>query len=535
LHRTLFHVPHSFFDLGLGLGFSFGWLLIGWVVFGVALMVYLVRRNGWTADTRSYLPVLVIIALAMVFLLPMLEEVKDGVVLGLPIRGYGVMVLLGAVSAVGVAVYRGRRMGLDPEVIYSLAFWVFLAGILGARLFFVIEYWNEQFRRPTLWETVKAVFSVTEGGLVVYGSFVGALIAAVVYLRRRKLPLLAMGDLVVPSMMLGLAFGRVGCLLNGCCYGGICEDTWAPAMEFPRDSPPFESQLSLGALHGFRLTRSRDAAPIVIQVDENRPAAAAGLRVGDELRSIKLPAYAAFYAAIDTPQFTGRSVAITTSDGRIVELTIGPAPTFSTKDWSERLGMRIERNPDGRTVVKEVTPDGPADEAGLHENDVIEAVRLPPIETSGEAQRVLSYARGPVAIETADGRPLNWTIGELPRHSRLVHPTQIYSSINAALLFLLLWNYYPFRRRDGELLALLLVTYPPMRFLLEILRDDEPGQFQTALTNAQWMSFVLVGLGILLWVYVLRQPRGVRVPLSGDPRAGSVSDGSRRSPHEPEA
>ncbi len=522
MHRTLFHVPHSFFDLGLGLGFSFGWLLIGWVVFGVALMVYLVWRNGWTADTRSYLPVLVIIALAMVFLLPMLEEIDDGVVLGLPIRGYGVMVLLGAVSAVGVAVYRGRRMGLDPEVMYSLAFWVFLAGIVGARLFFVVEYWDMQFHRATLWETVKAVFSVTEGGLVVYGSFVGALIAAVVFLRRRKLPLLAMGDLVVPSMMLGLAFGRIGCLMNGCCFGGVCEDTWAPTIAFPRDSPPFESQLSLGALHGFRLTRSRGAAPVVTHVDEDGPAAAAGLRVGDELRSITLPAYTAYFAAINTPQFTGRKVALATGDGRVVELTIGPVPTYSTKDWSERLGFVVERYSEGRAVVAEVTADGPAADAGLRVGDVIDAVRLPPLETSEEAQSVLSFARGPVAIETAAGRPLNWTIGDLPQHSRPVHPTQIYSSINAAILFLLFWNYYPFRRRDGELLALLLVTYPPMRFLLEVLRDDEPGQFQTALTNAQWMSIVLVALGVLLWVYVLRQPRGVRVPLSAEGGNGGV-------------
>ena len=64
---------------------------------------------------------------------------------GLPIRGYGVMLLIGITSGVGLAMYRARKGGLDPEIIISLAIWMVVCGIIGARLFYVIEYWHESF------------------------------------------------------------------------------------------------------------------------------------------------------------------------------------------------------------------------------------------------------------------------------------------------------------------------------------------------------------------------------------------------------
>jgi phosphatidylglycerol:prolipoprotein diacylglycerol transferase len=93
-------------------------------------------------------------------------------------------------------------------------------------------------------------------------------------------------------------------------------------------------------------------------------------------------------------------------------------------------------------------------------------------------------------------------VSELPDRSRKTHPTQIYSAINAALLFAFLWFYYPWRRSDGEVFALMLVLYSVGRFLLEIVRRDEAGQFGTVLTISQWISVIVltIGLGLLLWV-----------------------------------
>ena len=64
---------------------------------------------------------------------------------GLPIRGYGMMILLAVVAGTGLAVWRGQRAGIDPEVIVSLAFWMMLPAIVGARAFYVTEYWSESY------------------------------------------------------------------------------------------------------------------------------------------------------------------------------------------------------------------------------------------------------------------------------------------------------------------------------------------------------------------------------------------------------
>src|SRR4029079_15885832 len=100
---------------------------------------------------------------------------------GLPIRGYGVMLLLAVSSAVALLVHRAKRRGYEPELILSLAFWLFLAGIVGARMFYLIEYWQPQFHKETLAETLKAVLNITQGGLVVFGSLIGGAVAALIF------------------------------------------------------------------------------------------------------------------------------------------------------------------------------------------------------------------------------------------------------------------------------------------------------------------------------------------------------------------
>jgi phosphatidylglycerol:prolipoprotein diacylglycerol transferase len=76
-----------------------------------------------------------------------------------------------------------------------------------------------------------------------------------------------------------------------------------------------------------------------------------------------------------------------------------------------------------------------------------------------------------------------------------------------------LWAYFPFRRRDGEVIALLLTIHPITRFLLEIIRTDEPAVFGTGLSISQNISVLLLATGIGLWWYLSRQPRGVVWPL----------------------
>jgi phosphatidylglycerol:prolipoprotein diacylglycerol transferase len=88
-----------------------------------------------------------------------------------------------------------------------------------------------------------------------------------------------------------------------------------------------------------------------------------------------------------------------------------------------------------------------------------------------------------------------------------VHPTQLYSAIDAGLLALVLWLAWPFRRRDGEIFALLITLHPLSRILLEVIRSDEQGFWGTPLTISQWLSLGILAAAAVLWGYIERQPR----------------------------
>ena len=94
-----------------------------------------------------------------------------------------------------------------------------------------------------------------------------------------------------------------------------------------------------------------------------------------------------------------------------------------------------------------------------------------------------------------------------PERSLRIHPTQVYSAINALLLCLFLLAYYPYRRRDGEVFALMLTLYPIARFLLEIIRVDESG-----LSHAQMTSIGFIVGVTAMWFYILRRPLGTVFP-----------------------
>ena len=233
----LFRIPIEIAGVPL-----FGWgVLLGlWVLGGLGAMFVYARQspdNNWL----EFLPGWIIGGVAIALLPRFFPE-------GLPIRGYGLMVLCGSVSGMLMAIHRGKQMGIAPDTLLSIAFGVFLCGIVGARLFYVIEYWDTRFQFDDWRTTLLAVLKFTEGGLVVYGALIGATLAFVTYTYRHNIPTLALADLVAPSLLIGLAFGRIGCLLNGCCYGGESDLPWA--VTFPRDSLPYMDQLESGRLLG---------------------------------------------------------------------------------------------------------------------------------------------------------------------------------------------------------------------------------------------------------------------------------------------
>ena len=123
--QTLFSIPAQIAGIPL---FGVGLLLAVWAVASVAILAWLAWRQGFNADTWGYVPVLLLVGAIVRWLLPALCE--NG---GLPIRGYGVMMFLAVVTGTTLAAWRGRRLGIDPDTIFSLAFWMLLPGIVGAR------------------------------------------------------------------------------------------------------------------------------------------------------------------------------------------------------------------------------------------------------------------------------------------------------------------------------------------------------------------------------------------------------------------
>jgi phosphatidylglycerol:prolipoprotein diacylglycerol transferase len=511
VRQTLFTIPHEFHGVPV---FGFGWVLMAWAIVGVLTLLVLVRRQGWNSDTASYGIFLLVVGAVIAFGLPLVEAAQYGAGSagseppGLPVRGYGVMLLLAVASGVGLAAWRARRMGVDPEMIFSLAFWMFLFGILGARAFYVIEYWDE-YQRPTWRETLAAIANVTQGGLVVYGSVIGGVAAGAIWLRRNKIPVLATADLIAPSMVLGLALGRIGCFLNGCCFGGACDAPWA--VQFPAQSPPYMRQHQLGQLHGFLISEDAKGAALVSWVDPHGPAAKAGLQKGDPIGAIQLSPQDALQAAAAVPAFAEQEIVVKLTSGEQRRLIVPAWDGSARRLGEERLGLRVVDFGNGPAKIVQIAVNGAADRAGLRVGDQIAEVRLPPAPSADIARDVMQWAGSQVTVVTDRGS-IGWRQDGLPARSVPVHPTQLYSSLTAFLIFFFLWVYYPFRTRDGEVFALLITIYPVARILEEIIRIDEPPQFGTGLSISQLISIgILIAAGCL-WAYLASLPRSRAFP-----------------------
>lgn len=203
-------------------------------------------------------------------------------ILGWPIYGYGFMLLCAYVGCTLLAIRLGRRAGLPSEPFWDLAMWLFLTGVLGARLTYIVQYGNR-------FQSWGQYFAVWDGGLVFYGSIFGAIVGyIIVYTRQLKkygVSHWKMVDIIAPCLALGLCLGRFGCLLNGCCYGNVmCGH--GLGMSFPMSGPPQEEMIALG----YQTSAGYLTNPATNQVRAVEPhsaAAAAGLEPGDTIEHVK--------------------------------------------------------------------------------------------------------------------------------------------------------------------------------------------------------------------------------------------------------
>lgn len=144
----------------------------------------------------------------------------------LTITWYGVLVAAGFLLAVRWARVHARRNGLSGEMVERLSFWIIVSAVVGSRLLYVLT------DLPTYLASPAQIFDPREGGLVFLGGLAGALVCAVVFLRRKRLSFWRYADVMLPTVALGHAFGRLGCFGVGCCYGKPAPDLpWA--VTFP--------------------------------------------------------------------------------------------------------------------------------------------------------------------------------------------------------------------------------------------------------------------------------------------------------------
>jgi phosphatidylglycerol:prolipoprotein diacylglycerol transferase len=146
----------------------------------------------------------------------------------LSIHWYGVLVAIAFLFGLWTAARRGVRDRIAPNLISDAGPWLILGTIVGARFVYVVTYWKESFAGRPLLE----VLMIQRGGLVFYGGLVGASLAVIIYCRIRHIPLWKFADAMAPSIALGYIFGRLGCFMNGCCYGRACSLPWA--VKYPQ-------------------------------------------------------------------------------------------------------------------------------------------------------------------------------------------------------------------------------------------------------------------------------------------------------------
>jgi phosphatidylglycerol:prolipoprotein diacylglycerol transferase len=174
-------------------------------------------------------------------------------------------------------------------------------------------------------------------------------------------------------------------------------------------------------------------------------------------------------------------------------------------------GFSLLEHPKKEPIVLSVRPDSPAHQAGLVPGDRLVEVNGKSVYTSGQAQQEIAralYTQTPLRLETDSGKQIAIPPVSIPDRSLPVHPAQLYASVNALVIGLFLLACSPFCRWPGQLFALMLTLYAVTRFLLEIIRTDEPGLGPLDLSISQYISIViLIGVGIFWFIQTRHLPQ----------------------------
>lgn len=356
--------------------------------------------------------------------------------LGRDIPGYGLLMMIGFLAAIVWAARRAQRSGANPDVVLNCGFISLIAGVVGCRAMYVYHYWDQYKSRGSLLEIAWAIVDVSKGGLEFYGGFILSVIGVTYYLWRWGHSLRWYLDIMAPSSALGLAFGRIGCFLNGCCFGAPTDLPWA--VKFPYGSNA-----------------------VIEQWANKTP----GAGLPQEL--------ICFPTSVGGQAIPVTRESLAASDEKIAA---AEAAEVRARDAFEKAVAAFNAAGDG-------------------------AARQRAEREKQRRARDLAYAKASLADIRHQMKTYRKSAAELraiaAQHPSVpVHPTQIYSTITAGLLAMLLSAVYWRRTRDGQVILTLLLVEPTARFLLEMIRADNPTD-TLGFTVSQFVAICMTTIAIV--------------------------------------
>jgi phosphatidylglycerol:prolipoprotein diacylglycerol transferase len=140
---------------------------------------------------------------------------------GFPVYTYGVLLAAAYLLGLQFALMRARKRGLDPNRVMDLGIWIIVSALAGAKLLLLIVEWD------TYGRNASELLTLVRSGGVFYGGLIAAVVVALWYLRRHRMPVWHVTDVFAPGIALGHVIGRVGCLFAGCCFGKPATVPWA--------------------------------------------------------------------------------------------------------------------------------------------------------------------------------------------------------------------------------------------------------------------------------------------------------------------
>jgi phosphatidylglycerol---prolipoprotein diacylglyceryl transferase len=379
------------------------------------------------------------------------------------VPGYGLAMMLGFLLTVVWAARRAAKSGGNPDVVLNCAFIALIGGVGGSRFMYVVHYWEQYASRGNWMAVAWSIIDMRKGGLEVYGGFIAACLGVLIYMIFWGHSFRWYLDILAPSAALGMGLGRIGCFLNGCCWGLPSELPWAVRF-------PFGSNASIQQWYAGQLDMPRELM---------------------------------FFPPPNGAFAGGESVSLLPREMlRMSDAEVAKLKATVEKINQENIALTARR--------QQAKSD--AEKAQLDR----EEKRL--------GAQALAVAQSPYASVLANMQSSGLTLEQLKElahaHPSLaVHPTQLYSTITLVLLALLLNSLYWRRTRDGQVICTMLLIEPWTRYILETIRADNPvDTFHFTISQFLALMISLIGLaGLIALQYA--KPRSLRAKLWEGPES----------------